>query len=432
MSKGLGARPVSFPLRVLEEKEKRNFSVVLGLAALGVVIQAVECTVLWRHAGEANAMCEVLKLLSSFFTLWLVLFLFVYYKRKFEVMKATNALLAQDTLTSSGLLFNLRGWSFLPEALLCAVHAPPFVSAELTLPYYDLQRGATLPTVMSTDELLTVAMLFARSVLLVRWTPYLAGLTAKHARAYANMNHLTLTTWLAVRLTYLRYPLRVLASSTAVFGTIVAFAMQAAERRVNGGLDHFGNCAWLTTVSMTGIGFGDFVPMTGLGRLLSSAAFVWGAFMAALVVMTILRTFELSNAEVRVNNLVHTSASKTRLRQVAAIYIQAAWSAYLEKLQRSQSAVSSAPLLGGAPLHADPKFCRSMRGFRELRKKLHNSDDVLHLIFKEVLDTRTRLELQLHALEERVSEMNAQFEHNINAMNELLQKNLKYLKHLAP
>ena len=57
-------------------------------------------------------------------------------------------------------------------------------------------------------------------------------------------------------------------------------------------------------------------------------------------------------------------------------------------------------------------------------------------LFEEIVPRRdgAAFSLQLSVLEileERVSEMNAQFEHNINAMNELLQKNLKYLKHLA-
>ena len=58
-------------------------------------------------------------------------------------------------------------------------------------------------------------------------------------------------------------------------------------------------------------------------------------------------------------------------------------------------------------------------------------DDLMHLVFKEVLDTRSRVELRLRDLEEKLEEMDAKFEHNIGAMNELLQKNLKYLKHLA-
>ena len=79
-----------------------------------------------------------------------------------------------------------------------------------------------------------------------------------------------------------------------------------------------------------------------------------------------------------------------------------------------------------------------------------------------MLDSRTRLEHRLRDVEEKVTraatatitasssttappplttdrsplalqleEMDAKFEHNIASMNELLQKNLKYLKHVA-
>ena len=123
---------------------------------------------------------------------------------------------------------------------------------------------------------------------------------------------------------------------------------------------------------------------------------------------------------------------------------------------------TASPLMGSEPLLSDPRFCRSMRTFRKLRKMCQHPDDDLVVIFKEVLDSRTRLEHRLRDVEEKVSvaatatitasssttapppstthrsplslqleEMDAKFEHNIASMNELLQKNLKYLKHVA-
>ena len=56
---------------------------------------------------------------------------------------------------------------------------------------------------------------------------------------------------------------------------------------------------------------------------------------------------------------------------------------------------------------------------------------MINRTFKEILDTRSRLESKLRDVEEKLEEMDAKFEHNIAAMNELLQKNLKYLKHLC-
>ena len=72
-----------------------------------------------------------------------------------------------------------------------------------------------------------------------------------------------------------------------------------------------------------------------------------------------------------------------------------------------------------------------MRRFRAMRKKQSSPDDDIQLIFKELLDSRTRVEGRLRDVEEKLDEMDAKFEHNIAAMNELLQKNLKYLKHVA-
>ena len=72
-----------------------------------------------------------------------------------------------------------------------------------------------------------------------------------------------------------------------------------------------------------------------------------------------------------------------------------------------------------------------MRTFRKLRKMCQHPDDDLFVIFKEVLDSRSRIEKRLLDLEEKLEEMDAKFEHNIAAMNELLQKNLKYLKHVT-
>ena len=63
---------------------------------------------------------------------------------------------------------------------------------------------------------------------------------------------------------------------------------------------------------------------------------------------------------------------------------------------------TASPLMGSEPLLSDPRFCRSMRTFRKLRKMCQHPDDDLFVIFKEVLDSRTRLEHRLRDVEEKV------------------------------
>ena len=219
----------------------------------------------------------------------------------------------------------------------------------------------------------------------------------------------------------MRTPGRLLGGASLLLLLMLGFAMQVAERRVNHDLDVYPNCVWLVLVSMTGIGFGDLYPQTLIGRAASSLAFFWGALFAALLVLTASRLTDLTEGEKRVDHMITHMRQRGALKQRAATYIQAAWAVYLERLQRSQSALGSASLLGLEPLHADPKFCHAMRHFRSLRKDVTVPDDLQHIIFKEVLDTRSRVELRLRDLEEKLDEMDAKFEHNIGAMNELLQ-----------
>jgi len=414
-----------------EEKLARTFVAIVILAAAGVMLQTAECYWLWAHGGETDTACDALKLCSSATSLWLVVFLFIYYRRKFDQLKLTNALLPQDTLVSSGMLLSVRDWSFLTDAMVCIVHAPPFFSAEVVVPYYDVHRGGTFTTRLNTDELAALFMMFSRALLLVRWTPYLAGLAGRSTRMYANLNHLNLTTSLTLRMTLLRAPVRLLGTTTVLLLLMLGFGLQLSERRVNHDLDNYYNCLWLAVVSMTGIGFGDFYPQTPLGRVVSSTAFLWGAALAAMLVLLMMRMTELSESESRVKNMIDQTRGRAQIKQRASFYIQAAWAAYLERLQRTQSTLAGTSLLGRESLHVDAKFCRAMRHFRALRKNMAKPDDVAHLIFKEVLDTRSRVELRLRDVEDKLEEMDTKFEHNISAMNELLQKNLKYLKHLA-
>ena len=170
----------------------------------------------------------MLKLATSITTAFLVLFLYVYHRRRFEHMRITNALLQRDTFVSSGILA-----AFVLEALLYLIHAPPFVNVEFDVHFFDLQQSRWLPSVLTTDELLTLLMVFARSVLVVRTLRYASGVESAQTRGYSNMNNLNVTTAMALRMLYERAPLGLLAGLTALLLPTLAFGMQMAERRAN-------------------------------------------------------------------------------------------------------------------------------------------------------------------------------------------------------
>jgi len=55
--------------------------------------------------------------------------------------------------------------------------------------------------------------------------------------------------------------------------------MQMAERKANHNLDSFSNALWLALTSVTSLGFGDFVPLSPLGRAIDAVAIGWGLLL---------------------------------------------------------------------------------------------------------------------------------------------------------
>ena len=165
----------------LDARLERNHYVVTALGGAGLALMIIENHRLWHLSGEPDALCEVLKIVTSFLTAWQLLFLYLYYFRKYEQMKLTNALLDQDTFVSSGLL----GW-LLVEAAIYLVHAPPFISGEVEYDYYDVRRGLWLTTSISTDELATLWMAFARvPPLFLRLIRFISGIETDQSRGCA-------------------------------------------------------------------------------------------------------------------------------------------------------------------------------------------------------------------------------------------------------
>ena len=307
---GRGPTGTKALLRTLDAKLKLNVDVMVVLAMAGNLLMVAEVYELWARSGVASTTCEVLKLLSSFTTLWLLAFLAWYYQRKFQQMKLTNALLDQDTFVSSGLL----AWC-VAECLVYAVHAPPFLSAQLTQTYYEHTSGRWTVAVLYTDEALAAAMVVLRTALMVRWLRFQSGVESEQTRGYSNMNHVIITTTLALRLLYKRRPLALIAGSLVFAIGWLAFLLQAFEHGVNAKLASYANCAWCVLTTVATVGFGDVYPVSVLGRAVAGVASLLGLVCAGVIVEVAMR---LTQPRRRRRASPGSSRRRTRRRRCSA------------------------------------------------------------------------------------------------------------------
>lgn len=67
----------------------------------------------------------------------------------------------------------------------------------------------------------------------------------------------------------------------------------------DGDIEDFENAVWLTIITMTTVGYGDFFPRTSFGRIIDVILVVWGTFVVSLMVVVLTNTLNMDQSEKR-------------------------------------------------------------------------------------------------------------------------------------
>lgn len=205
----------------------------------------------------------------------------------------------------------------------------------------------------------------------------------------------------------------------------LGYALKVFERRLNPELDSWTTAVYAIVCAMTTVGIpGNLSPTTLPGRVTMAIASVFSIIFLALTVQAFSTHYAMKNKEEKVWNYVKTSTGNKQAKHLAATYIQAVWHSYKNHLMNQ-----TATLKGNG---FDSSVCYSMRTFRKHRKSMEHNDDQVQVFFREMISTRDRLEARTAAIEQRLEDMDYKIDAKMAEMNDLLQKNLKYLKHLTP
>jgi potassium intermediate/small conductance calcium-activated channel subfamily N protein 2 len=58
-------------------------------------------------------------------------------------------------------------------------------------------------------------------------------------------------------------------------------------------ISDFSNALWLTIITMTTVGYGDYYPRTTFGRVIDVILVVWGTFVVSLMVVVLTNTLNM-------------------------------------------------------------------------------------------------------------------------------------------
>ena len=110
-----------------------------------------------------------------------------------------------------------------------------------------------------------------------------------------------LTRLTAIRCLIINDPYIFLTIVTIVIVVTISFSLRIIEGPLifldNDGIDlsFISNCIWLTLVTMTTVGYGDYYPKTNLGRLLCVISSIIGTILMSFIVVALIIFLRFSN-----------------------------------------------------------------------------------------------------------------------------------------
>lgn len=88
---------------------------------------------------------------------------------------------------------------------------------------------------------------------------------------------------------------------TTIFVTSVivfSFLFRVAEYQIYSvsSLTMYGNMAWMTAITMTSVGYGDYTPKTPFGRLIGAICVSWGVLIVSVMVVVLSNAFTMNRS----------------------------------------------------------------------------------------------------------------------------------------
>ena len=82
--------------------------------------------------------------------------------------------------------------------------------------------------------------------------------------------------------------------SVLVFSFV--FRIAEGDEAHQGVIAVYENMAWMTIITMTTVGYGDYSPQTDLGRLIGCICVSWGVLIVSVMVVVLTNTFSMNRS----------------------------------------------------------------------------------------------------------------------------------------
>lgn len=180
----------------------------------------------------------------------------------------------------------------------------------------------------------------------------------------------------------------------------------------------YGNCFWNVFVTMTSVGYGDFVPQTMLGRLISFVTALSGNILLAMNISFLQSKTQISTDEENALNFIERMDERETMQSIAASYFKANFTYFVAKKKFIRHEVAKTQENKKKLLElAKEKFLKR----KEFKKQLHQ----FQVKYKMPTDL-DKVKRKINAMSDAVTKSNQKISIVFEKIQNLVQNLEKY------
>ena len=238
-----------------------------------------------------------------------------------ELFKARGYYSQYDTLGNTGL------YKYLIFEIIINCWTPfPFIWDET---YEESYSDYSTRVDYRVNDIFLFLMCLFRTYLIVRASLTLSHFMDTRSQRVCSMSGTNATFMFSVKSLMKKKPYSVLISSLVLSVALFGFVLRIFERPLSeaSGQDFnsINNAFWVTLITMTTVGYGDFFPKSNIGRLIGILIAFWGVAFVSLFVVTLTNLLLFETSEEKSFILLQRLKSKDALKKQAVNVMTAAY-----------------------------------------------------------------------------------------------------------